>query len=114
MIGKKFALIEHEQILNHEEILFELPFIKEVKKITVANVKRHGYTGLVTTVRIYVRSTNFLQNKYQDLNRKIKNQIRSKAKNGESKEISKFLKVIGDYKHKIREITHKIKKEENL
>ena len=34
--------------------------------------------------------------------------------NGEKKEISKFLKIIGDYKNKIREIKHRIKKEENL
>lgn len=114
MIGRKLALLEHEQVLNHEEVSFELPYLKEVKHLTITNIKKHGYIFLVATVRFYVRSTNFLKDKYKEIKIKIKNKIMESHVNGEKKEISKFLKIIGDYKHKIREIKHKIKKEENL
>lgn len=114
MVGRKLAIIEHEQILNHKEVLFELPYLKEVKQVTIDNIKKHGHASLVTTVRFYLRSTNFLKNKYAEIKIKIKDRHQRNRINGEKKEISKFLKIIGDYKHKIREIKHKIKKEENL
>ena len=114
MIGRKLVLIKHEQVLNHKEVAFELPYFREAKHITVTNMKKHGYTLLVETIRFYVRSTNSLKSQYQKVktnlnNRKLRNQT-----NGEKKETSKFLKIIGDYKQKIREIKHKIKKEEKL
>lgn len=114
MIGRKYAILEHEQVLNHEEVLFELPYLKEIKYVTAKSVKKHGYAGLVGIMRIYLRSTNFLKEKYKEIKIKIENRRKINQINGEKKEISKFLKVIADYKHKIREIKHKIKKEENL
>jgi len=45
---------------------------------------------------------------------KVKNKIQENNTNSQNKEISKFLKIIGDYKQKIRDIKNKIKKEENL
>ena len=114
MIGRKLAVIEHKQVLNQEKVLFELPYLKEMSRITVVNAKKHGYTLLVTTVRFYVRGTNFLKNKYEEIKTKLRNRSIKNQVNGEKKEISKFLKIIGDYKQKIREIKHKITKEENL
>lgn len=114
MIGRKLVALKHEEIPNHEEVLFEVPYLKEVKHITIAGIRKSGYALLVSTVRLYVRLTNFLKEKYQDLKTKIRNIIMENHINGEKKEISKFLKIIGEYKNKIREIKHKIKKEENL
>ncbi len=114
MIGRKLAVLEHEQVLNHQDVLLELPYLKEIKNITVQNIKKYGYTGLVTMLRLYIRFTNFLKDKYKEVKTKIRNMSRESQANGEKKEISKFLKIIGDYKNKIREIKHKIKKEENL
>ena len=114
MIGRKLVYLEHEQILNQEEVLFEFPYFKEVKHATVTNIKKHGYSLLVVMVRWYVKGANYVKNKYKNLINKIENGGREKDINGEKKEISKFLKIIGEYKHKIREIRHKIKKEENL
>ena len=114
MIGRKLALLKHEEVKNQEEVLLELPYLKEVKQLTVVNLKKHGYALLVTIVRFYVRGTNLLKNNYEAVKIKIKNKIKKNRVNSEKKEISGFLKIIGDYKHKIREIKHKIKKEENL
>ena len=114
MIGKKLAVIKHEQIPNHEEVLIQIPYLKEVKHITVTNVKKHGYNFLVVAVRFYVRTAESFKNKYIEIKTKIINRSKKNQINGERKEISKFLKIITDYKNKIREIKHKIKREENL
>jgi len=114
MIGRKLITLKQEQVLNQEEVLFELPYLKEVKHITVTNVRKHGYALLVAILRFYIRGTNFSKSQYEKLKIKIKNMHNRNQINGEKKEISKFLKIIGEYKHKIREIKHKIKKEENL
>ena len=114
MVGRKLFALEREQILNHEEVALELPYLKEVKHITVTNIKKHGYSGLVAIIRLYVRGVNFLKNKYDGIKIKIKNLSHRNKVNNQNKEISKFLKIIGDYKQKIREIKHKITKEENL
>ena len=116
MIGRKFLMLQNGQILNREEIIFGAPLIEEWKILTIKNIKKHGYIGLVATIRFYVRSTNTLKNKYQEVKVKVKN-LHSKNTNGElagKREVSKFLKMISEYKHKIREIKHKIKEEENI
>ena len=111
MISRKLAFLSHEQSLNHEKALFEFVYFKEIKNKTMTSLKKHGYALLVLTIRLYVQSISFLKRKYEEVKNKIinKNNI-----NTEKKEISKFLKIIGDYKNKIREIKHRIKKEENL
>ncbi len=114
MVGRKITILEHEKVLENQEVLFEVPYLKEVKHITITNMKKHGHAGLVATVRFYLKSTNFLKNKYQEVKIKIKSISQKNLINGERKEISKFLKIMADYKHKIREIKHKIRKEENL
>ncbi len=114
MIGKKLAVLENEQVLNQEEVLFELPYLKEIKHITVKNIRKHGYAGLVTTLRFYIRFTNFLKEKYKEIKIEIENKSNENHTNSEKKEISKFLKIIGDYKNKIRDIKRKIKREEDL
>jgi hypothetical protein len=111
MIGRKLAFLKNEQALNHEKDLFELVYFIKIKHKIVINFKKHGYTLLVLIIRFYVQSMNFLKRKYVE----IKNKISMKTENNtEKKEVSKFLKIIKDYKHKIREIKHNIKKEENL
>lgn len=114
MVGRKVATLEHEQIAHHEEVLFEIPHLEKVKRLTVTNLRKYGHAGLVETVRFYLRSMNFLKNKYQEVKTKIKERSEKKQTDGQNKKISEFLKIIGNYKHKIREIKHKIKKEENL
>lgn len=114
MIGRKLPVLKEEQILDNQEVLFELPYLKEAKHMTVRNIKKHGYAFLVAIIRFYVLSTSFLKNKYEEIKIKIRNMSAENHINAEKKEISKFLKIIGDYKQKIREIKHRVKKEEDL
>jgi len=68
-------------------------------------------------VRFYVHSANFLKKKYEEAKIKIKEVYQRKVKKDvvvEKREVSGFLKMISDYKHKIRKIRRQIKEEENL
>lgn len=114
MIGRKLAVIKHEQGITEKEIVLEIPYLKNIKHLTFKNIKKHGYTLAVITVRYYVRGTNFLKNKYEKMKVRIMNRGNNKGASGENREISKFLKVVSEYKHKIRRIKHEIKKEESL
>lgn len=112
MIGRKLVMLQNGKVISGEKVLLEIPYIKEIKHITIKNIKKHHHAGLVATIRFYVRFSNFLKNKYQEAKIKIKNRNKESHIGSEKKEISKFLKIISEYKHKIREIKHKIKKEE--
>ncbi len=107
-------MIKNGGILIEEKIAFEIPHLEKVKNLTIANIKKYEHILLEKILRLYVLSSTFLKTKYQEIKIEVKNRIKARHINGEKKEISKFLKIVGDYKHKIREIKHKIKKEENL
>ena len=111
MIGRKLVLLKNGRVSPSAEITFEIPYLKEAKHLTLKNIKKHGYSGLVGTIRLYVKSSNFVKNKYREVKVKIidLSKSRSKTSSADKQEISKFLKIISDYKHKIREIKHKIK-----
>ena len=110
-------MLQNGQILNKEETLLETAYLGELKHLTIRNIKRHGYTGLVTIIRLYIKSSNFIKNKNKQIKIKIKDKLskHSSRLNGDlpkSQEIPKFLKIISEYKQKIREIKHKIHEEE--
>ena len=64
MIGKKLFLLKNEQESQKKEIIFKTSYLEEWKHLIVQNIKKHGYLGLVATIRFYVQSTNLLKNKY--------------------------------------------------
>ena len=116
MIGRKLVLLQNGQTLEREEVSFKIPHLEKIKHLTVKNMRKYGHMSLVTTLRFYVRSMNLLKNKYEETKIKIKNFNTRKDSNGngaEKVEVSKFLKMISEYKHKIRAIKQKIHEEEN-
>ena len=115
MIGRKLVLLRNGQVLAREEILFGIPHIEKVKDLFIKNLKKYGHISLVMTIRFYVRSTNLLKNKYGEIKIKIRDMTQKSlhGNSSEKTEVSKFLKMILDYKRKIREIKHKIHEEEN-
>jgi len=112
MIGKKLLMLQNGEVLNREEVFLKTPYLEEWKQVTIKNIKKHSHTVLVTTIRFYVRSTNLLKNKYQKIKSRVKDMNRKKLDEGERKEVSKFLKMISEYKQKIRKIKYKINEEE--
>ena len=117
MIGRKLVVLQDTQVLNKEEFFLKTQFLNEWKYLTAKNLKKHGYSALVATIRVYVLSINFLKNKYQEIKIKVKNKLSKSRLDGDlpkRQEVSGFLKMISEYKQKIREIKHQIKVEENL
>ncbi len=114
MMGRKLVLLRKGTVLEQEEKEFQIAHLDKLKNFTIVNIRKWGHNGLVTTLRFYIKSTNILKNKYQETKIKVRKMATARHANGEKKEISKFLKIIGEYKNKIREIKHRIKKEENL
>lgn len=112
MIARKLRQISKE-IPSAQEFPVELPYLEEVKENTIRNLKKHGYVALVACIRYYVRGVNFVRSEYQAARVKVLS-WRHTEKTGEKKESSKFLRTIGEYKEKIREIKHRISKEESL
>ncbi len=119
MIGKKLLMLQNGQITHKGsmETFLKVQYLEELKHSAVKTIKKYSYHGLVTTIRFYFQSANLLKNKYRELKIKIKEKLskRESRFNGDlpkRREVSKFLKMISEYKQKIREIKHKIKEEE--
>lgn len=114
MIGRKLLLLQDGQIVQIEHSIFEDPYLLEkLKHVTLKGAKKYSFALLVAIIRLYFRTSNWVKNKYKEITIKIKNIKGEKAHElAEKKEVSKFLKMIGDYKYKIRELKEKIKEEE--
>ena len=120
MIGRKLLMLQNGQASyrDNAETFLKAQYFEELKHSAIKTIKKHRYTGLVTIVRIYVKSSNFIKDKYEQVKIKIKNiyhkKIGRETEIKEKQEVPKFLKIVSEYKNKIREIKHKIKEEENL
>lgn len=112
MIGRKLIMLPNIEIFNREEIVLEAQYIEEWKYLAIKSIKKHSYNGLISTIRAYIHSVDFIKRKYQN----IKNSFIEKINNNSSnkKDISKFLKIVSDYKYKLREIKDRVREEENL
>jgi len=116
MIGRKLVLVRNGQIISGEHSHPFVPDIHRIKHLTRESLKRYSYLTLVEIIRMYVRTVNWTKNKYKEWMIRIENMQRQSSKEiNEQHEGNKFLKIISDYKNKVREIKHKItEEEENL
>ncbi len=114
MIGKKLVLLRRNQLITENNFPIQIPSLQELGQVTRKNSKKYGFVLLVATIRFYVILINFLKRKYiVTKNSIIKHLPHKKAILPERKD-SKFLKVISDYKHKIKRIKNKIEEEEKV
>ena len=114
MIGRKLVLLKKGKISIGEQIPLIIIPLEKVKSFTLRSIRRYGHATIVISLTLYIRGANLLKNKYRELKVKIQERNKLTQANGDKKEISKFLKIIGEYKKKIRDIKHRITKEENL
>lgn len=116
MIGRKLLMLQNGQISYRDsaETFLKAQYFEELKHSTIKTIKKHSYVGLVIIIRLYIKFSNYIKNKYKEVKIKIKNKYHQKTggKTKEKQEAPKFLKIISEYKQKIREIKHRIKKEE--
>ncbi|OGI73908.1 hypothetical protein A3D42_02715 [Candidatus Nomurabacteria bacterium RIFCSPHIGHO2_02_FULL_41_18] len=113
IFGRKLIAIreQEEKIVEQEHAETDIPYMAEIKEIIIRKIKKYGYLGIETIIRIYFRSLNFLKARYEEFKKKIegKNNVENKFSD---RKTNGFLKMVSDYKHKIRQIKHKVKEEE--
>jgi len=121
MISRKLLMLQNGQITYQDktEAFLRTQYLEELKHSTIKTIKKHSYLGLVIIIRLYFRSINFLKSKYQEIKIKAKeklskNKSRLNSDLPKKQEENKFLKMISEYKQKIRAIKHKIKEEEKV
>lgn len=116
MIGRKLLILQNGEMTytDSAENFLKVQYLEELKRSAIKNIRKHSYAGLVNTIRFYIRASNLIKNKYQEAKIKLSNMGSKKLhnENEEKREVNKFLKMISDYKYKIREIKHRIKEEE--
>jgi len=119
MISRKIVLVRNGQVVKIQHLHPFVPDLIKIKHFTFKNTKKIGYTAVFLTLRFFIKSSNFIKNESKILIKKIESKL--KKNKGEfldetikQKEVSKYLKVIGEYRQKIREMKHKIKEEEGI
>lgn len=119
MIGRKLVLVRNGQV---KEIKHSHPFVPDLQKIkylTLKGTKKFGYVALFAILRFFIKSSNFIKTNSIILIKRLKDKLKKNKNNTlgeitEKKEVSKYLKVISEYRHKIRQMKRKIKKEEGI
>ena len=114
MISKKIILLRKNELITENSFSVQIPNLQEIGHLTVKNSRKYGYILLVKSVRSYVLSINFLKKEYIKIKNSTKKYIPHKKFKSIEKKDSKFLKVISDYKHKIKRIKEKIEEEERI
>ncbi len=116
IIGHKLVLLRNGQVVR---VQHSHPFVADLEKIkvlTIKNSKRAGYVVVFVTLRFFIKSSNSIKT----ISKELKNKIKSKFNKNttieqiEKKGVSNYLKVISEYRQRIKRIKHIIKKEEGI
>jgi hypothetical protein len=115
MLGRKISLLRAGSTPAETETPLPVPNLEKIRESAERNARRYGYLALVALIRLQVRVSNFLKVKWGTLREKIKNALaRRKKTNGSARpEVNKFLRMMSDYKEKVRRIKHRVHQEEN-
>lgn len=119
MIWRELILVRNGQVatVHHSHPL--VPDLQKIKYFTSKCTKKLSYITLFVILKFFIKSSNFIENQSKILIKKLKDKFKKNNNdplNGtaEKKEVSKYLKVISEYQQKIRQIKHRIKKEEGI
>jgi len=118
MVMRRVVLLKEAKIHPGTELMLDVPDLEEIKIIAANKFRIYGYVMLVGSIRLYVKSSHLLKNKYKATKETVKHlhrkYISKSSAEVKTKEASKFLKMMGDYKKKVTAIKKKIKEEEGL
>jgi hypothetical protein len=112
MIGKKLIFLKEGNITHIDAIPKLIPDLETIKYTISKKTKKGGYLATVTVLRLYIQSSNLFKYIYNKTKEKIEEIKKNVENNTEQKEASKFLKMISDYKYKVRNIKRQIEEEE--
>ena len=115
MVSRKIALIRMGEEANEKDVHPFVPDFIKIKNFLIEKIKKYEHLILVTMVRFSIRSSNSTKNGYKKVKDKIKSIMdKNNTSQENGREASKFLKMISDYKDRIRHIKHKIKNGEEI
>lgn len=118
IVGKRLIDIREKQIQVREDMAVDMPDLQDIKILVFKKLKRYTYITLVISIRLWIISSNYLKRKYKDLKKKtielFDKYTSDKKTNDAPREVSKFLKVMSEYKKEVKKIKHRIKKEEGI
>lgn len=116
MIGRK---IWRKEIVNEEQMMddaiLEIPYMDEIKYMTVKKMKEYGYVVLLSSIRLSMKSSKIVKRASNEVANIVKKKLFKESNElSDPKQVSMFLQMISDYKSKIRKIKKKIREEEGL
>lgn len=119
MLGYKVSLARSGTLQMREDFHVAFPDFAKLKSIARKGLRRYGFIALVIIIKLYVKTTYFLKQKFQLVQSKVVEILKKNKKfgfdeNSEKREVSGFLKMVSEYKHRVRTIKHRIVKEEEL
>jgi hypothetical protein len=122
LIAKKLLTLKQAEgpLAHSEESFFaEVVDWEKIKQSSVKNFKKGVHILIWIILRTYILSLNFLNKKRKALGKKIKEKLSSPHKHQEGistevKEPSKYLKIISEYRQKIKRLKRQIKEEEGI
>lgn len=117
MVGRKVVLLRNGVDVRNETPFHPLlPDMMRMRVWMMHAINKYGYLALVVILRLYFRFINFLKTKHSDIRIFVKTRIAKRTKTPDQKEAAReasgFLKMMSEYKHKVRNLKHKIKEEE--
>ena len=119
MIWRKLVLVKNGLVATTQHSHPFVPDLQKIKHVTFKSTKKISYVVIFVTLRFFIKSLNFVKTKSIILIKELKNKFKKNNGNSsdnttEKKEVSKYLRIISEYRHKIRQIKHRIKKEEGI
>lgn len=118
MIWHKVVLLRNGQVLTVEGTHPFAGELEKIKKLTFKNIKKLSIILLFIILKVFIKSSNFLKIKSLSILRYIKRKLIKESKDLDNeigrKEASKYLKIISEYRHRIRQMKHMIRKEEGI
>jgi hypothetical protein len=119
MVWRELVLVKNGQVAITHHVHPFVPDLQKIKYLTSKGTKKLSYITLFVTLKIFIKSSNFIKIKSKMFIKKLKDKFKKSNDNSlgettEKKEVSKYLKIISEYQQKIRKIKHRIKEEEGI
>jgi hypothetical protein len=120
MLWRELVLVRSGQVTTTTEHLHPfVPDLQKIKYLILKLIKKSGYILIFVTIRSYLLSSKFIKEKSKIILKEIKNKIKKNSGDSlneitEKKEVSKYLKVISEYRQKIKKMKKMIKEEEGI
>jgi len=119
MVWRELILVKNGLVGKTQHSHPFVPDLQKIKYLASRGTKKLSYVTLFVTLRFFIKSSNFIKIKSIVFIREIKSKLKKFRKNtsdetAEKKEVSKYLKIISEYRQKIRKIKHRIKEEEGI